>query len=126
MSESTVLIADDSELMCDRLAGLLKELGFTIFVKVYNGKQALLEYKSKKIDLVFLDLHMPIIDGIETLRQIKKINNDAYVVVISGTSTMANVKKALGLGAKGFIVKPCGLNKLQEAVDKYRQWQEFL
>ena len=85
-------------------------------VKAFDGKQAILAYQQNQFDLVFLDLRMPILNGFNVLTQIKKINPDAYVIIVSGDATAENVKQIYKLGAKGFIVKPCDVDKFSQAI----------
>ncbi len=118
--EQIALVADDSVLLCNLLKESLLELGFSEVIVANNGKQAVQAYKMNKIDLTFLDLEMPILNGIETLKAIKTLDANAYVVIVSGTGTAASVKQAIALGAKGFVVKPCSPAKISEAVQKYQ------
>jgi len=117
--ERTALVVDDSNLLCELLKDSLIELGFDNVLVANDGKQAVSAYKRNTIHLTFLDLEMPKQNGIETLKEIKAINKDAYVVIVSGTGTADSVKKAIVLGAKGFIVKPCSPSKIAEAVTKF-------
>lgn len=120
MNSETVLIVDDSELMRDKLESSLQPLEFESIVKVTGGEKAIEAFENESIGLTFLDIEMPDLDGIETLKKLKAINPEAHVVMVSGEGTMTNVKSALALGAKGFIVKPYVESKIQEAVSNYR------
>ncbi len=115
----TALVADDSVLLCNLLKESLLELGFSQVIVANDGAQAVTAYKNNSIDITFLDLEMPKIDGIGALKEIRALDADAYVVIVSGTGTANSVKKAIILGAKGFIVKPCSPGKISEAVDKF-------
>ena len=68
---------------------------------------------------------MPGIDGLATLKLIKKLDPNAYVVMVTGAGTITNVKLALSLGAKGFIVKPFSQSKIEEAVVNFRAIGQF-
>lgn len=114
-----VLIVDDESLVLGMLGTLLSELKITNITKAINGEQALNAHKSKVFDITFLDIEMPGKDGLETLKEIKKVNKDAYVIILSGSSTIQNVKGALAAGAKTFIAKPYTANKIIKALKGY-------
>ena len=126
MSEDTILIADDSTLICDHFATLLSNLGFTSIIKAYNGDQAVAACKGSEVSLAFIDICMPKLDGIEVLMQIMKSTPDLYVVMISGSGTVDNVKTCIKNGAKGFIVKPCSTQKIEDAVANYHTFKRIL
>jgi excisionase family DNA binding protein len=71
-----------------------------------DGFEALDKVKDSKYDLVFLDVRMPGMDGVETLEKIKSMSPDSIVVMMSGYSVEEEVKRALALGAQDFITKP--------------------
>jgi two-component system response regulator (stage 0 sporulation protein F) len=71
-----------------------------------DGFEALDRVKDNKYDLVFLDVRMPGMDGVETLEKIKSMSPDSIVVMMSGYSVEEEVKRALALGAQDFITKP--------------------
>lgn len=125
MNEETILIADDSKLICDHFSKLLSNLGFTNIIKVHDGNQAIIACKEKSISLAFIDISMPNMDGLEALLQIRKTTPEIYIVMISGAGTSKNVKTSISYGAKGFIVKPCSTQKIQEAVDNYHAYKKL-
>jgi len=120
MEKQKALIADDSDLICGLINSALETIGFEQNIVVSDGKQAISAYESNDIDITFLDLDMPVMNGLTTLSQIKNINPEAYVVIVSGGGTAANVKNAIALGAKGFIAKPCDQEKISQAINKFR------
>ena len=119
MSNITVLIVDDVSNMRSLLASSLRSLDISTIKEASNTMDAIEIYEKKHIDIVFLDLHMPKIDGFEALKRIRLINPNAFVVIVSGESSINNVKKAIQMGAKGFIVKPYQLGKIKGMIDKF-------
>lgn len=75
-------------------------------VLAHNGLEALELYSASAPDLIFLDINMPLLDGISTLERIMKADPDALVIMFSSQSSEAMLKRALALGAKGFVAKP--------------------
>ena len=120
MNGETVLIADDSQLMCDRLEEELQSLGVGTCLKALNGQDAVNAYKEQRPDLVFLDINMPVLDGLQTLQVLRSLDPDAYIVMASGVSLVEKVKGAIKLGAKGFMVKPYSTAKIAEAMKNFR------
>jgi two-component system chemotaxis response regulator CheY len=107
MEKSTrVLVVDDDTLMREVLKALLREEGFIVVGEAKDGQSALAQIDRAQPDLVCLDVNMPGMSGLDVLKAIKMKCNDCRVVMISGDSSMATVREAVGFGASGFIVKP--------------------
>lgn len=81
-----------------------------------DGHQALTEFQNHKPNLVFLDIELPDQSGLNLLKQFKEQQANSHVIMVSGDATMDNVKKAIGSGAKGFIVKPFNVDKVKDAI----------
>ncbi|AWB64992.1 two-component system response regulator [Saccharobesus litoralis] len=107
-----VLIVDDARLMRDFLRNMLLELGFGNFSEAENRKDTLRKFKEEKPDVVFLDIELEEENGLEILAQLKEMDAGANVAIVSAHSTIVNVRKAMDLGAKGFMVKPYKPKKL--------------
>jgi two-component system chemotaxis response regulator CheY len=82
---------------------------------------AISKCKASQVDLLFLDIEMPGISGFETLEKILENTPDQYAIMISAHSTLDNVKKAIELGAMGFVVKPFTVTKVRDLLEKYRK-----
>jgi len=117
----TVLIADDSSEIRQLLRSSLMMCGCDVLDAVEDGEQALQQLDNLKPDIVFLDIDMPNKGGIELLEIIKSKNIEVFPVIISGYSTIDNLKAAMGSGAQGFVVKPYTQGKIQEVITKYIQ-----
>jgi len=118
-----VLIIDDEESICHSLAGVLSDEGWGTVVAM-NGQSGMIEFKLHQPDLVFLDVWMPGMDGIETMQQLKGINSDIPIIIMSGHGTIETAVRATKLGAYDFIEKPMSIEKilpLAEAVALSRQ-----
>ena len=115
----TVLIVDDMPDMRSLLRATLLKLGITSVAEAEDGAQALATYQHENIDIVFLDINMPGVSGLELLVELKRIDPKVYVVMVSGESSMSNVRAAIGFGAKGFVVKPYSADKIEEALKRF-------
>lgn len=108
-SECTVLIVDDEESIRKTLSAVFRDEGFGVETAA-DGESALTQLSEKLPSLVMLDIWMPGMDGIETLKQIKQRYPDLPVIMISGHATIATAISATRLGAADFIEKPLDLN----------------
>jgi two-component system chemotaxis response regulator CheY len=102
----TCLIADDSQFARRNIAGVVTRLGGDIVAEAENGVDAFALYSRHRPDLVLLDITMPELDGIGTLRNIMEHDRNAKVVIISSLGNKDMVWKAISLGAKSFLTKP--------------------
>ncbi|MCL2044016.1 MAG: response regulator [Treponema sp.] len=113
-----VLLIDDSNFIVKLLSMILTSEGFEIVDTASNGAQGLVKYKAyhETIDLVTLDITMPLSDGIETLKKILEFNPSAKVVMISTMGMEKVVRQCLMMGAKNFIVKPLERKKMLDCI----------
>ncbi len=112
----SLLIVDDEPSILQSLGGLLSDEGFAVTTAV-NGYQALKIIEDESPDLVLLDIWMPGIDGIETLKEIKKENPNIQVIIITGHGTIETAVKATKLGAYDLIEKPLSIDKIIVAIN---------
>lgn len=113
-----VLIVDDTAFMRKLLKNILFSAGFDIAGEAENGKQAVELYRQLKPDVVTMDIVMPEMNGIDALKEIKKIDPNAKVVMCTAVGQEQMVKTAIKLGAKGYIVKPFQAAKVVEELKK--------
>lgn len=109
----TVLIIDDEKSVRDAISMILSYENYNI-INAEDGKKGLtiLNEPEITIDVVILDVKMPVMDGIEVLQEIKKSNNDLPVIMISGHGTIETAVEATKLGAYDFLTKPLDRDKL--------------
>lgn len=107
----SILIVDDEPSILQSLGGLLADEGFEV-IEATNGYEALKIIDAESPDLVLLDIWMPGIDGIETLKEIKKSHHILPVIIISGHGTIETAVRATKLGAYNFIEKPLSIDKV--------------
>lgn len=115
----TALIVDDMSDMRSLLRATLLKLGLISVAEAEDGAQALASYQQDNVDIVFLDINMPGVSGLELLIELKRIDPKVYVVMVSGESSISNVRASIGFGAKGFVVKPYSVDKIEEALKRY-------
>ncbi len=127
MIYKTILVVDDEESICQSLAGILSDEGYRVLT-VGSGEEALKVIEEELPDLVLLDIWLPGIDGIETLKVIKRDYPQIQVVIMSGHGTIETAVKATKLGAFDFLEKPLSLEKvvliINHALDLVRLEEE--
>jgi len=112
----SILIVDDEPSILQTLSGLLSDEGFEVTTAA-NGYEALKIIDTESPDLVLLDIWMPGIDGIETLKEIKKGNPTIQVIIITGHGTIETAVNATKLGAYDLIEKPLSIDKVIVAIN---------
>lgn len=113
-----ILIVDDAAFMRMMIKDILSKNGYEVVGEANDGSQAIEKYKELKPDLVTMDITMPEMDGITALKEIKKIDASAKVIMCSAMGQQAMVIDAIQAGAKDFIVKPFQADRVIEAIKK--------
>ncbi|XXQ68472.1 response regulator [Neisseriaceae bacterium B1] len=114
----TILIVDDSNVIRNRIGRHSALMDFEVVDTASNGLDALEKYRRYKPDLVTMDLTMPKMDGLESIKAISDFDPNANILVISALSDKATGIKALEYGARGFICKPFSDEELSEAFEE--------
>jgi DNA-binding NtrC family response regulator len=119
--KARVLLVDDEEDFLTTLAERLETRGLTVSA-VTKGEDAVAKVDEQKFDLIILDLAMPGLDGLETLKRIKAKQPDAEVIILSGQGSIKTSIEAMKLGAEDFLQKPVNItdlmDKISDAKDK--------
>lgn len=103
---TNILLIDDSMLARNLLRHMLEDKGYTICGEAANGREGFEKYKQLKPDLVFCDMMMDEMDGIECLRAIMSISPEAKVVMCTSINDELHLKEAMKSGAKSYLKKP--------------------
>lgn len=104
--QASAVIADDNSSIRLLLKGLLTELGLDVVGQAANGEEAIRAAKTHQPTVLFLDVSMPILGGLEALPRILEASPKTSVVMVTGDTSRTIVQQAAGLGARGYIVKP--------------------
>ena len=118
MGTAKVLIVDDQMPMRHILRSLLSKAGYRVVAEASNGKKAIELNAQFKPDLICLDITMPGMDGIETLKKLKNDHPDVLVIMITGHSNRKDIEAAIEAGASGYIVKPIHAGKTIQTVKR--------
>lgn len=116
MESNRVVIVDDNEDITSVVSDILEIGGFNVVGIGHDGKEAVSLYRKHKPDFIFLDVTMPTMDGIQALKEIKKENSKANVIMVTaddGTGVIQELKK---LNATAIIVKPFKIEVIFETI----------
>jgi CheY-like chemotaxis protein len=115
-----VLIADDTGPAREVLRALVRRYTANLGIReARTGTEAFRLWDNLRPRLTFLDIDMPGTDGLEALSQIRQQDKRAFVAIVSSCSSAENVKRALGMGANAFIVKPYKPQRIVDALQRY-------
>ncbi len=117
---SYILIVDDEEDFVEMLSLRLQETGENT-VSAFNGTECLEVLEKQEIDVIILDIKMPGMDGIETLREVKKRYPLVEVILLTGHGTIESAVQGMKLGAFDFLLKPADFNELTDKMNHARQ-----
>ncbi|MCL6447164.1 MAG: response regulator [Armatimonadetes bacterium] len=113
-----VLIVDDAAFMRMMIKNIITKHGYEVAGEAENGKQAVALYSELKPDLVTMDITMPEMDGIESVKAIRSLDQNANIIMISAMGQQAMVMDAIQAGAKDFIVKPFQQERVLQAIER--------
>jgi DNA-binding NtrC family response regulator len=116
MSEKILLVDDEKDFL-DVMSERIEARGMDV-TTADSAEKALKSVESGGFDAIILDLKMPGMDGLETLKAIKQKNPDLQVILLTGHATVEKGIEAMKLGAMDFLEKPADLDKLTEIIKK--------
>jgi CheY-like chemotaxis protein len=118
MNIKTILLVDDEKNVRESLVDVLEDKGYTV-IQAESGDEAIDKIRKEKTDLVLLDTQMPGMDGIETCRRIKKVENiDVKIIIYTGKIDAIDAVKAREVGVDDYCVKGSNPVYLFEAIQK--------
>jgi DNA-binding NtrC family response regulator len=128
MSEKTgprVLLVDDEEKFLDVLSQRLGTRGIDAETST-SGEEALVKIKNRNFDAIVLDVMMPGIGGIETLKRIRKEYPELQIIMLTGQGTVNKAVEAMKEGAIEFMEKPANINKLMDKISEAKEKRVLL
>lgn len=114
-----IMLCDDATFMRLTLKKILEGVGHEIVAEAGNGLEAVENYDIFHPEIVLMDITMPEMDGIEAVKEIKKIDPAAKVIMVSAMGQQDKVFAAIAAGAKDFVVKPFESQRIIDCIKKY-------
>jgi len=126
MNKINVLLTDDHQIIIDGLKSLLKNSEeINVSAEANNGREALLILGILSVDVVLMDIDMPVMNGIEALKEIRKQYRDVKVIILSMHNEAGMIKNLIELGANGYLLKSCTQDELIGAITKVATGHSF-
>lgn len=116
MKGSKVLLVDDEVVFTTNMSKLLNNRGYRV-TAVNSGDAAIQALEKETFDVVVLDLKMPGMDGITTLREIKKLGHFTETLILTGHGSIDTALEAIKLGAYDYLTKPCEIDELVNKIE---------
>lgn len=111
-----LMIVDDSNIIRSKIARSLTDSGIEIVGLAANGRDAVFRFEKSRPDLVTMDLTMPEMDGLECIRELRRLDPKVRILVVSALADKSDAIAALKEGAQGFLCKPFTEDELAEAI----------
>ena len=115
--KASTLIVDDNVSLCKTMSFALEHKGYAVTTAV-NGVEAIERVKEKSFDIIFMDIKLPLMNGVETFKKLKGIRPGATVVMMTAYSVEDLVQEALKEGAYGILYKPLDIEKIVAIIDE--------
>ena len=115
MTKKKILVVDDEELILRTLCDDLEITGYDV-TPAKSGEEALIKLNNERYDLVLTDLVMEEVDGVQVLKETKRIYPDTSVIILTGYSNSTLAEDAKCFGADGFLLKPCSIEELLDRI----------
>jgi DNA-binding NtrC family response regulator len=116
MIGAKILLVDDEVVFTQNMSKLLNSRGYRV-TAVNSGDSAIQELEKEDFDVMVLDLKMPGMDGITTLREIKKLGYFTETLILTGHGAIDTALEAIKLGAYDYLTKPCEIDELVEKIE---------
>jgi DNA-binding NtrC family response regulator len=116
MPESRVLLVDDEAIFTKNMSKLLKNRGYRV-TAVNSGDSAIRELEQGHFDVIVLDLKMPGMDGITTLKEVTKLGLFTETLILTGHGSIDTALEAMKLGAYDYLTKPCEIDELVAKIE---------
>ena len=119
-----ILIVDDEKGILDTLSGILEDEGYDVFL-IEDAETALEILEKEEIDLIFLDVWLPKMSGIEAIKIIKEKDSDIPIIMISGHGNVEIAVEAIKLGAYDFLEKPLSMERVILTTERALQFKKL-
>jgi len=115
--EVNILVVDDEEDLCNIFSKVLTSAGYNVDTAM-SGEESIVKAKKKLYQIIFMDIKLPDIDGVEAFLKIKKISPESTTVMMTGYSVEDLIKKAIKNGAYTCLHKPFNISEILDVIEK--------
>lgn len=125
MGAIKIVLVDDHSMIRQGLKAFLDKDNFAVVAEAKNGLEALEQLKLNEVDVLVTDIMMPQMDGIELCKKVSDEYPDIHILALTMMNESYNIKKMMGAGAKGYILKDCTQDELRTAIETVYQGKNF-
>jgi DNA-binding NarL/FixJ family response regulator len=122
----STIIVDDHLLFTNGLTGILEDIGLKVHSTFSNAKDAITYLKNQNVDIIFSDINMPIMDGIQFCKRLRKLQIETPVIMLSMYEDANIIKKSFNYGAVGYLSKNSDRNEIIKALESCLNGKEFV
>ena len=126
MEYKVLIVEDDPMVAMINEQYVCKNSQFKVAASCRNGQEALLFLETNKVDLIVLDVFMPYMDGIETLKKIREKKIEAEVIMVTAANDSATIEETMHLGVIDYLIKPFAFERFQVALEKFLSHKKIL
>ena len=119
MPYSVLIVEDDPMVAMINEQYVRKNRRFKVCASCRNGQEALDFLEEQRVDLIIMDVYMPILDGVETLKQLRQRRCGAEVVMVTAANDAATLENTMHLGVLDYLIKPFAYERFQVALEKF-------
>jgi two-component system chemotaxis response regulator CheY len=119
MQNIKVLMVEDEPEMRALLRATLSKVGIDQISEAEDGKTALESFVAGQFQIVMLDIGLPDMDGLSVLTSMKRLNKNAFIVLVTADDSIDSIQTAISSGANGYVVKPYSYEKILDVVNNY-------
>ena len=116
MIGAKILLVDDEEVFVSNMSKLLTSRGYQV-ATAHSGDEAIRRLEAQSVDVIVLDLKMPGMDGLSTLKEIQKLGLFTQTLILTGHGSIDTALEAIKLGAYDYLTKPCEIDELQAKIE---------
>ncbi len=118
--KASILVVDDDMGMCETLSDIMEEKGYRTIIAT-DGREAIQKAKELAFDVILMDIKMPGMDGVETFKQIKRIQPETAVVMMTAYAVEDLIREALSEGAYGVLHKPFDIERMISLIEGVKE-----
>ena len=126
MSYSVLIVEDDPMVSMIDEQYVLKNPDFTVIGNCRNGQEAIEFLKTQNADLILLDVFMPVMNGIETLKKIRELKISSDVIMITAANDTSTIEGTMHLGVLDYLIKPFAFERFNIALQKFKNKMQVL
>jgi len=126
MAYKVLIVEDDPMVSMINEQYVLKTTGFEIAATCRNGKEAVEYLQNNNADLILLDVFMPVMDGVETLKKIRELKIETEVIMITAANDSSTIEATMNLGVLDYLIKPFAFERFNISLEKYKSKREAL